>query len=139
MVWRSLRSAPAQKASSRLLARIRARVGPVAEEEEEDAEVLMASISEASSDRSWRERALRVRGLLRLRTRMWPRWGAGMLWVSRRGGRVEDGRVNGRGGGGRRGGRRRRREERVGRKRVRWWGGRMFGGGRGGDVFPWDK
>ena len=96
MPARSFRSAPAQKHSSTSLARISTRVPcPTAPPAlcpaiSSSASRFTALISCESSERSWREMALRVRGLLRLRTRMWPRCGAGMLWVLRR---VGDGAV----------------------------------------------
>lgn len=80
----SFRSAPAQKHSSIALASISTRVPcPIASPlaASSSASVFTASISLESSARSCRDKALRLWGLLRDRTRMWPTCGAGMLWV----------------------------------------------------------
>ena len=73
---RSFKSAPEQKQSSTSLASISTRVpSPIAPPAarfptSSSASCFTALISEESSESSWREMALRVRGLLRLRTRM---------------------------------------------------------------------
>lgn len=72
-VTRSFRSAPAQKLESMLLARIRARVVPVSPS------AWMLFIWWFSSERSWRDMALRAAGRLRERIRIEPECGAGTL------------------------------------------------------------
>ena len=88
-VFRSLRSAPLQKALGSAEARIKTR-GAVAEEGSRGV-LLMVVIWSDSSARRRREMALRVAGLLRLRMRIVPVCGAGMsvIWI-RGDGRVEE-------------------------------------------------
>ncbi len=128
MVFRSLRSAPAQKALSRALARIKTRGlrGAGASR--------MEDIEEARDERREEERALRLWGDERVRRVMWPVWGAGRVVVWRRGGGGE--RVEERRGWGRkvRGSWSRGRGERIG---WRWRVGRFWFGGGDGCLFLW--
>jgi len=96
MDLRSLRSAPAQKTLSKALAIIRARTPP----RDPSPEWERVVISWLRWERRAVERAFELEGLERVRRRMWPRWGAGMSWVVRRGvgGRVEKLRGEGREG-----------------------------------------
>ncbi len=95
---RSFKSAPAQKHSSSSLASIRTRVpapmGPAPSpwpfllatraRSSTSPSRLNASISALSSRSNCRDMALRLEGLLRLRMRTWPMWGAGIVWDFRR-------------------------------------------------------
>jgi hypothetical protein len=82
MPLRSFRSAPAQKTLSSALAITSARTPPRDPSPARERVV----ISWLRVERRERERAFELWGLERVRRRMWPRWGAGMSWVVRRGG-----------------------------------------------------
>jgi len=75
MLSLSFRSAPAQKATSLSLARMRARVLPIPRSR------CRPSTTPLSSESSWREMALRARGRLKETTAMLPAWGAGTLEI----------------------------------------------------------